>query len=371
MNDSEAFALLMSMAVLAQLIGMRFGLSAALVEIALGMVLANFFGLQLTSFTWVVFLVSLAGVMLTFLAGAEVDRASFRTDWKASVIIGSVSFAVPFVSITLLCLYGLGWGTDASLLAGVALSETSIAIVYTVLVEGGRSRTKLGTLLLSACFTTNLLASIALTVIFSEPGLPLLFLLAALCLAFLFLPKLLERLLPITTTSDLRAKVMLASVAVMMALSAWAGVAAVLSAYIIGLALSGYLRHDDVSSKRMKALVTTLLSSFFFIAAGTYIALDSVWAGAGVIAVIVAVRLFAKIGAVLPVSKRMRVPGPAYAALLLSTSLTFGMVFLQFGLTHDLVTADQFSLLAASLVLCAVVPTIVAERAFDPWAEKK
>ncbi|OPY31130.1 MAG: Sodium/hydrogen exchanger family protein [Methanomassiliicoccales archaeon PtaU1.Bin124] len=369
-NDSEALAILLTTAVLAQLIGMRFGLSAALVEIGLGIVLANVLGLSLSSQSWLVFLVSLAGVMLTFLAGAEVDRASFRQDWKASVALGSISFLVPFLAITVLCLFGLGWSQDSSLLAGVALSETSIAIVYTVLVEGGHSRTRLGSLLLSACFITNLLASIALTVIFSKPDLPLLFLIAGLVLAFFLLPRVLARLMPLPTSGDLRVKLILAVVAVLMALSSWAGVAAVLSAYIFGLALSGHMRQDDQSSKRMKALVTTLLSSFFFIAAGTYIAAEAVWAGLGVVVLIVVLRLGSKVMAVLPAAKGFKVGHPAYSALLLSTSLTFGMVFLQFGLAHGLVGGDQFSLLAASLVICAVIPTMVAERVFNPWRER-
>ena len=225
MNDSEALALLLLTAALAQLIGMRFGLSAALVEIGLGVVLANMLGLSLSSQSWLVFLVSFTGVMLTFLAGSEVDRASFRRDWKASVTIGTVSFLAPFLSISVLCLYGFGWGQDASLLAGVALSETSIAIVYTVLVEGGHGRTKLGTLLLSACFTTNLLASIALTLLFSHIGIELILLLAGLVVAFLLIPKLLSRLLPIPTSGDLRVKLILAVVAVLMApvLLGWRG----------------------------------------------------------------------------------------------------------------------------------------------------
>ena len=146
--------------------------------------------------------------------------------------------------------------------------------------------------------------------------------------------------------------------------------AAVLSAYIFGLALSDNMRQDDASAKRLKALVTTLFSSFFFIAAGTYIALGAVWVGIAALAVIVTVRLAAKIFTVLPTASSLKVPNPIFTALLLSTSLTFGMVFLQFGLSHGLVSADQFSLLAAALVICAVVPTMVAERVFNPWTER-
>ncbi|MFA5313535.1 MAG: cation:proton antiporter, partial [Methanomassiliicoccales archaeon] len=152
MNDQEVFALLMLLAVLAQFIAQRFGTTAAIIEIALGVIVANLLGLDPSSFGWLVFMTSLAGVLLTFMAGSEIDREMLKGSWKTSLAIGSASFIAPFVAIFLLCHEVLGWSTDPAFLAAVALSETSIAIVYVVLVEGGKGGTPLGSMLLSACF---------------------------------------------------------------------------------------------------------------------------------------------------------------------------------------------------------------------------
>ena len=43
------------------------------------------------------FIASFASVVLTFLAGAEVDPDDFRERFGASIAIGVVSFAGPFV----------------------------------------------------------------------------------------------------------------------------------------------------------------------------------------------------------------------------------------------------------------------------------
>ena len=83
--------------------------------------------------------------------------------------IGLVSFAGPFVVAMLVALGPLGWGTKASLIAGTALSTTSLAVVYAVLVETGLNRARVGKLIMSACFVTDMCTVIALSVIFIKP----------------------------------------------------------------------------------------------------------------------------------------------------------------------------------------------------------
>lgn len=64
------------LALLASLVSIRFGISVALVEIALGVLAGNAFGLGTTP--WIDFLAAFGSVLLTFLAGAEIDPASLR-----------------------------------------------------------------------------------------------------------------------------------------------------------------------------------------------------------------------------------------------------------------------------------------------------
>src|SRR2546426_1283455 len=127
---------------LASVASVELGVSVALIEISFGVVAGNFLGL--TSPPWMDFLASFGSILLTFLAGAEVDPRVMRERLKESVLIGSLSFAAPFFGAWLVCVWVLGWPTPAAQIAGVALSTTSLAVVYAVLVETGLTLTPLG-----------------------------------------------------------------------------------------------------------------------------------------------------------------------------------------------------------------------------------
>ena len=121
--------------------------------------------------SWLVFIGSFAGVVLTFLAGAEVDVPQFRREWRASLSIGLVSFFAPFAVVGLLCFYALDWSRRQAEIGGLALSTTSLAVVYAVLVETGLNRELVGKRLMSATFVTDIATVIGLTVLFIKPTL--------------------------------------------------------------------------------------------------------------------------------------------------------------------------------------------------------
>jgi Kef-type K+ transport system membrane component KefB len=131
-----------AMALATSMISVPVGISVAFVEILVGAIVGNLphatHYVQQTDFT--TFLASLGSVMLTFLAGAEIDPVSLRKHWKASLSIGFVSFLLPFLGALLFCLSVLGWDLHAAEIGGIALSTTSVAVVYAVMVETGLNR---------------------------------------------------------------------------------------------------------------------------------------------------------------------------------------------------------------------------------------
>ena len=124
-------------AVLASMVSVELGISVAIIEILAGVGLGN--TLHLATQDWLVFLASLGTVVLTFNAGAEIDPAQLRRTWRASLLIGSASFAAPFTVVLLLCRYALGWSWQAAEIGGIALSTTSVAVIWAVAVETGAS----------------------------------------------------------------------------------------------------------------------------------------------------------------------------------------------------------------------------------------
>jgi Kef-type K+ transport system membrane component KefB len=165
----ELAAILSAAVVLASMISVELGISVALIELALGILLGNLFSVDPNA-SWLAFVAGFASIVLTFLAGAEVDPDDFRERFGASVGIGLVSFVGPFAVATLVALGPLGWTVKASLIAGTALSTTSLAVVYAVLVETGLNATRVGKLIMSACFVTDMGTAIALSAIFIRPN---------------------------------------------------------------------------------------------------------------------------------------------------------------------------------------------------------
>ena len=167
MSDIAIAALLAVTVLLAATISVEIGLSVALIELFLGVVVGNAFNLDVPG--WLTFVGSFAGILLTFLAGAEVDVPQLKREWRASVSIGLVSFFAPFAVVGLVAYYGLGWSRDQSEIAGLALSTTSLAVVYAVLVETGLNSELVGKRLMSATFVTDIATVTGLTVLFVKP----------------------------------------------------------------------------------------------------------------------------------------------------------------------------------------------------------
>jgi Kef-type K+ transport system membrane component KefB len=87
----------------ASMLSVELGVSVAIIEITLGVLAGNFFGVTTTP--WIDFLASFGGILLTFLAGAEVDPRLMREKLKESLLMGGLSFLLPFIGAGLFAYY--------------------------------------------------------------------------------------------------------------------------------------------------------------------------------------------------------------------------------------------------------------------------
>lgn len=370
MTVIQLAAVLMSAALIASMVSVEVGISVALIELALGIALGNTLNLDPNQ-SWLVFLAGFASVVLTFLAGAEVDPDDFRERFVASMTIGVVSFAGPFIAATLLALGPLGWTTKASLIAGTALSTTSLAVVYAVLVETGLNTVRLGKLIMSACFVTDMCTVIALSVIFIKPTAWLPVFLAVSVAVIVALPKLSpwffgrygDRVI------EPEIKLVFTILLVLMVLGAEANSQAVLPAFILGLVMSRHYRRHQEEQRRLRVVAFAFLTPFFFLRGGMNVSLAAVFANLGVLGVLVAAKMVPKLGLVYPLARRHTGPNATFTTLLMSTGLTFGTISALYGLTAHIINRTQFSLLVTVVVLSAIVPTAVAQRWFSPPGE--
>ena len=140
-----------------------------------------------------------------------------------------------------------------------------------------------------------------------------------------------------------------------------------LPAYLLGFAMSSPLTKRPEAWSKVRTVFLGFMVSLFFIAAGSNVSIEALLAGIGLILVLAAGRILLKIAAVLPVSRLTFKKDCSYVSLLMATSLTFGLVFLQFGAEQGLIDQTQFSILVGVIIIGALAPTLVAQRWFDPW----
>jgi Kef-type K+ transport system membrane component KefB len=294
-----------------------------------------------------------------------------KRDWKASFSIGFVSFFGPFVVVGLLAYYGLNWNHRQAEIAGIALSTTSLAVVYAVLVETGLNQTMVGKRLMAATFVTDFGTVAALSILFIKPSLWIIpFVAVAVGLIFglpRVAPWFFSRYGGRVTEPEI--KLVFASLFLLMWLGTRAHSHAVLPAFILGLAMSGhYVRHRQ-EQHRMRVVAFAFLTPFFFLKGGMSVSLSALWANLGILGLLFAGKMAPKLAGVYPLARRYTAPHAVFTTLLMSTGLTFGTISALYGLNAHIIDQSQFSLLIAAVVLSAIVPTMIAQRFFQPHAE--
>src|SRR5271170_3911783 len=245
-------ALWVGLALIATLLAIWFRISTALSEIVVGTVAQLIIGATLGRggllghTEWITFLAGTGAIVLTFLAGAELDPVIFRTKWREALVIGLAGFFGPFLGCTLIAHFLLHWTIMASWLCGVALSTTSVAVVYAVMLELGFNTTEYGKAILAACFINDLGTVIALGLIFSPFTIKTLVFVGVCVVVFALLPSLTSWFFKKYggRVSELEAKYIFFLLFALGGLALWAGSEAVLPAYLIGMVLAGTVGKD-------------------------------------------------------------------------------------------------------------------------------
>jgi Kef-type K+ transport system membrane component KefB len=362
-----ALAVVLAAAVLiASTVSVEIGISVALIELGLGVVVGNAFDVSAPE--WLAFIASFAGIVLTFLAGAEVDVPQFKREWRASLSIGIVSFAAPFLVCMAFAHWALGWTSDAAKIAGIALSTTSLAVVYAVLVETGLNRTTIGKRIMAATFVTDLGTAAALSILFVTPSLWMIPFVTVSIALIAGLPRLSRWFFGRYGNRVIEPEIKLVFLClfVLMWLGDRASSHAVLPAFILGLALSRHYAGHRQEQERLRVVAFAFLTPFFFLRGGMNVSLSALWANLGILGLLFGAKMVPKLAAVYPLARRYCAPHAAFTTLLMSTGLTFGTISSLYGLQAGIIDQTQFSLLVSAVVLSAIVPTVIAQRLFQP-----
>jgi Kef-type K+ transport system membrane component KefB len=364
-------ALWMALALAAAMGSLYITISAALFEIVVGALAGNAIGLPLTP--WINYIAGVGAVLLTFLAGTDIDPAVVKKHFGSSVTIGLMGFFAPYIGCLLLAHYGLGWPWPQAQIGGIALSTTSVAVVYAVMVETGYNRTELGKIILAACFINDIGTVLALGLIFANYNLYLLLFVVVTTALVAVLPFIVPWLFGKIggRASEPEIKFLFLVLFALGGLATLGKSEAVLPAYLVGMALAPFFIGNRELQLRMRAICFAFLTPFYFLKAGSLIDARALITGAGLIALFLAVKMTTKFVGILPLTRYFNfVPREGmYTTMMMSTGLTFGSISALFGLTNHIINQDQYTVLLTAVIGSAVVPTLIAQVFFHPRFE--
>jgi Kef-type K+ transport system membrane component KefB len=361
-------ALWLGLALLASLISIRVAISVALIEIVVGAIAGNLVGLQITD--WVNFLAGFGAILLTFLAGTEIDPRIVRKHFWSSITIGVMGFVAPYLGVLAYAHWGIRWDWPQAQIAGISLSTTSVAVVYAVMIETGFNRTEIGKIILAACFINDLGTVLALGIVFAHYDRRLLLFGAITAIVLILLvryaPRMFKRLG--ARVSEPQTKFVALILLALGGLASVAGSEAVLPAYLVGMALAPTFLAEPELPHRMRIIAFSILTPFYFLKAGSLVEAHAVAAAFGLIVVFLGIKVATKFIGILPLTvyhEFDRREG-LYTTLLMSTGLTFGSISALFGLTNRIIDQSQYTILVTAVIGSAVVPTLIAQRWFQP-----
>jgi len=363
-------------ALLSTIIANRLKISMALMEIIIGATI-GFIAFK-TGFSdklaldadWMKLIAGLAAIMLTFLSGAELNPDSLKTKFKEISIVGLVGFAAPFIGATLITHFLLHWELRPSLLAGIALSTTSMAVVYAVMIEYGFNKTSLGKSILGACFVNDLGTVIGLGLIFAPFTYKTFIFLAVTVMLIFVLPSITNYLIKhfAYKTAAIRTKWILFVLLSMGVLAMWSGSEPVLPAYIIGMVLARTIEKDNFFVRRLRTMTIGFLTPIYFLRAGALVSLPAILGAFFVFLLLFGGKILFKIFGLYPVISTFNKHRKEkwYYTLLMSTGLTFGTISALYGLTNNIINTEQYSIIVGVVIASAIIPTLIANKFFLP-----
>ncbi len=359
--DLYSSAVVISSIAIAGVLSSRLSVSSSIVEVAIGVVLANVMAVKIEQ--WVDLLATLGGLLLTFLAGVEVESRILKSRLKPSMVIGILIFVVPLIGILLSLTLLTDWSLSTKLAIGLALSDTSIAIVYTILSEYGMMRTELAKTIIAVTIVTNVLTIVGLSLIEPRFNEITIILFIALALIALFM----RRYFGILASSygnrvgEIELRFMLALLLLISFISDKAGMYSIFGAFALGLLSADILKRHESLLNKMRVIVFMLLAPIFFIRAGMLISINAVLSNITMILVLLTVKTLSKSSCYI-LCRRWLSEGAAFSTLLLSTGLTVGMIVASTGRDIGLIDNEQFSVTIVSIILGAVIPLIIVRR---------
>ncbi len=353
--------------VLAGIMSTEFIISAAVLELIAGVIAHNVVGIS--HMEDLELFANLGIVCLMYVAGLEIDFDRLRNSLGPSTAIGFLSFFIPFASVLAVCTIALGMETKAGLLCAIALSATSIAIVYPIIKVYGMDAT--GRQILSAVMITDLFSMLALSLEFTDFTLPTVGIVVGLIIFSQMFPFFGKKIFAKYQGNpvELEFKVILFIMLGIAIASENAGIESAMVAFLLGMITSQVVVEHANLQRKFRFIVFGLFSPIFFFTVGLKIEVGMILDNIPYFLIFLVTTFVGKfIGTYLP-AKRFMPHEAAFMGVLFVSPLTIGIVTATLGKTENVISDDIFAPLVGAIVASAVISGVLVRKMRPPAAE--
>ena len=319
---------------------------------------------------------------IMFLASLEMDIEGVRRNKGRFGVFGLLTFAVPFIMTYVACITMLHYSVLASLLLGCIMASNTL-IAYPIVGRYGLQRKPSVTLSVGSSMISLLMALVSLAAIVASYGgntgvmFWLLFVgkFVGYCvLMALLIPRLARWFLRRYSDAVMQFIFVMSMLFMSAALSEAVGLEGIFGAFVAGLILNRFIPHVSPLMNRIEFIGNALFIPYFLIGVGMLINLRLLFAGGGIVGVVIMIVVFGTVGKAvaaylagwlfrLPVSSGNMMFG------LTSAHAAGAIAMLMVGMKMEvepgvpLVTDDMLNGVVIMILFTCIISTIMTERA--------
>lgn len=319
---------------------------------------------------------------IMFLASLEMDIEGVRRNKGRFGVFGLLTFAVPFIMTYVACITVLHYSVLASLLLGCIMASNTL-IAYPIVGRYGLQRKPSVTLSVGSSMISLLMALVSLAAIVAAYGgnTGVMFWLwfvgkfVGYCvLMALLIPRLARWFLRRYSDAVMQFIFVMSMLFMSAALSEAVGLEGIFGAFVAGLILNRFIPHVSPLMNRIEFIGNALFIPYFLIGVGMLINLRLLFAGGGIVGVVIMIVVFGTVGKAvaaylagwlfrLPVSSGNMMFG------LTSAHAAGAIAMLMVGMKMEvepgvpLVTDDMLNGVVIMILFTCIISTIVTERA--------
>ncbi|WP_293525065.1 cation:proton antiporter [Prevotella sp.] len=319
---------------------------------------------------------------IMFLASLEMDIEGVRRNKGRFGVFGLLTFAVPFIMTYVACITVLHYSVLASLLLGCIMASNTL-IAYPIVGRYGLQRKPSVTLSVGSSMISLLMALVSLAAIVAAYGgnTGVMFWLwfvgkfVGYCvLMAVLIPRLARWFLRRYSDAVMQFIFVMSMLFMSAALSEAVGLEGIFGAFVAGLILNRFIPHVSPLMNRIEFIGNALFIPYFLIGVGMLINLRLLFAGGGIVGVVIMIVVFGTVGKAvaaylagwlfrLPVSSGNMMFG------LTSAHAAGAIAMLMVGMKMEvepgvpLVTDDMLNGVVIMILFTCIISTIMTERA--------